>query len=170
MPQRTRRWARRKPRPFVLLCDIIAWALVLAAVTTTYPRTLTFAVDVADPVYKTINIAATVYLRKGANAATVRAAILAALTAWFAPALADGTPNSNVDFGVNWTGAEGVVSAIAWSDLFDVVRDTAGVREVDPSAGGFTLNADRADVPLELWEFPALGVLTIINGDTGVAL
>ena len=53
---------------------------------------------------------------------------------------------------------------LAWSDVLDVVRDTEGVRKVGDD---FLLNGARADVQLRLREFPVLGAVTLLDGNTG---
>jgi hypothetical protein len=144
---------------------------VTQQVTVVYPCTLTFQVSVQDPSYLAISVAATVYLRQGTNAATVRAAILSALAAFFAVSLADGTPNPTVDFGFNVKDANGnPVGEIAFSDVFDVVHDVPGVRKIGDKPGDFLLNGAREDVPIETRQFPTLGAVTLLNGDTGLPL
>jgi hypothetical protein len=133
-----------------------------------YPHTLTFHVDVLDPVYLTVDVQTTVYLRKGYGAAAAKAAIEAALDAFFAITLDDGSPNPNVDFGWNVKDADGNPALeIAWSDVFNVVRDIPAVRKVDESATGLLLNGDRSDVPVGANRFPILGSVTVYDGDTG---
>lgn len=143
-------------------------AAVLTMVTETYPNTVTFHVDVMGPIYKAISVRAVVYLRQGTTATTVKAAIEGALATWFAVSNPDGTPNENVDFGYNLKDAYGAPAGeIAWSDVFNVVRDVTGVRKVDEGPTGFLLNGVRSDVAIDPQEFPTLGTVTLINGDTG---
>jgi hypothetical protein len=148
-------------------------AAVLTEVTVTKPCTLTFHVDVQAAVYKTVDVAAKVFLAKGASAATVRAAILDRLARAFAVQTATGDESLavGVDFGFNLQAQdpEGAAPAIAWSDVFDVVRDTAGVRKVEP-ADGLALNGIAADLALAPREFPVLGTVTLTNADTAGAL
>ena len=59
---------------------------------------------------------------------------------------------------------------IALSDVFNVVRDVAGVRKVGDGPDDFLLNGAREDVPIDVREFPALGEVTLLNGDTGLPL
>lgn len=140
-------------------------------VTVTYPNTLTFLLEVADPEYLTVNVQATVYLRQGYTAAAVDAAIRENLTDWFAIENDDGSENENVNFGYYYQDVEGNSAAeIAWSDVFNVVRDTAGVRKVDESLGGFVLNGVRSDVAIDVQKFPVLGTVTLLNGDAGGTL
>src|SRR5262249_22006939 len=104
---------------------------VTQQVTVVFPCTLTFQVSVQDPSYLPIAVQATVYLRQGANPATVRAGILKALGDYLAVSLPDGTPNPAVDFGFDVKDANGdPVGEIAFSDVFDVVHDVPGVRKI----------------------------------------
>jgi predicted phage baseplate assembly protein len=136
-------------------------------VTVVFPNTLTFQVAVQDPVYLSIDVQATVFLRQGANASVVRAAITRALTDFFAVSLPDGTPNPAVDFGWNAKDADGQPAGeVAFSDVFDVVHDIAGVRKIGDGPSDFLLNGARADVVIGTREFPVLGRVTLLNGHT----
>ena len=133
-------------------------------VTASFPCTLTFFVSAQDSVYRTVDVQATVYLRQGQQAAAVKKAVKKALVDFFAVSMSDGTPNPNVDFGFNVKGADGKPAGeVAWSDVFNVVRDVAGIRKVT----GFALNGKAEDVKLKIEEFPKLGIITLSNGDTG---
>lgn len=146
-------------------------AAVTTAVTVTYPAMATFQVEVLPASYLTVDVYAVVFLQPTAAVSTVRAAIQAALTAWFAPTMDSGASNETVDFGINYrTAADAPAAEIAWSDLYNVVRDIDGVRKVGAGDADFTLNGLRADLPLALWKFPELGDVTLINGDTGTVL
>lgn len=146
-------------------------AAVLTMVTETYPNTLTFLVDVRDPEYLTIDVQATVYLEEGETASVVDARIREALEDYFAIELEDGSPNPTVDFGFNLKTASGApANEIAWSDVFNVVRDVSGVRKIDDSLGAFLLNGERFDVEVATQEFPTLGTVTLLDGDTGAPL
>jgi len=137
-------------------------------VTVVFPNTLTFVVSVQNPVFKTIDVSARVFLRAGQNAATVRAAIEQALADFFAVSLPDGTPNPNVDFGFNIKDADGNPDGeVAWSDVLSVVEAVSGVRKIGDEDADFLLNQRSDDVALENKEFPVLGTVTLINGDTG---
>lgn len=145
--------------------------LVLRQVTEVYPCTLTFQVSVQDPVYRVIDLAARIFLRQGYAANDVRDRIRANLAAYFRVSDADGTPNPLVDFGFNIKDAEGnPVGEIAWSDLFNVIRDTPGVRKMGDARLDLTLNGLPADVRLNVREFPVLGTVTLRDGDTGELL
>ena len=141
---------------------------VLRQVTEVYPCTLTFQVSVQDPVYRTIDVEARIYLRQGHAPAAVRDRVKANLEAMFRVSRPDGTPNPLVDFGFNIKDAHGnPVGEIAWSDVFNVVRDTEGVRKIGDRHGDLKLNGLPADVKLGIREFPVLGTVTLIDGDTG---
>jgi hypothetical protein len=140
-------------------------------VTVVFPSTLTFQVAVQDPNYLAIDVQATVFLRQGANAVAVRSAIQKALADFFAVSLPDGTPNPNVDFGFNLKDAAGdPTGEIALSDVFNVVRDVTGVRKIGDGPDDFLLNGRDEDVPIDVREFPVLGEVTLLNGDTGLPL
>lgn len=146
-------------------------SLVLRQVTEVYPCTLTFQVSVQEPVYKPIDVAARLFLRQGYSGNNVRDRVRANLAAYFRVSQPDGTPNPLVDFGFNLKDALGnPVGEVAWSDVFDVVRDTPGVRKMGDARLDFTLNGLPADVHLGLREFPALGTVTLRDGDTGALL
>lgn len=133
-----------------------------------YPHTLTFQLEILPAAYKDINIDVTIWIRDGYVPSEVRAAILANLEDYFEPMLASGAPNPNVDFGYYYQDDEGVpVSEVPWSDVFNVIRDTTGVRKVEH---GMQLNGAVDDVSIANWEFPALGTLTVINGATAGAI
>lgn len=146
-------------------------AAVLEQVTVTFPNTVTFFLTVADPLFLTINVQATVWLAEGQTAATVLSRINAALVAHFQSENADGTLNENIDFGFNFLEATGDPEGkLPWSDIFNVIRDTTGVRKIDDGIDGLLLNGVRSDVDLLLREFPILGTVTILNGATGAPL
>ena len=146
-------------------------AAVKVQVTETYPSPLTFVVETLDPVYRQVDIGATIYRSQGFTGAAVKAAVQSALATYFAVLNTDGTINDKIDFGGNIVNAAGAVDpTLAWSDIENVVRDTLGVRKVDAGPLGFLLNGLRSDVTLAPAEFPTLGVLTLIDGDTGLVI
>jgi len=141
---------------------------VMTMCTVTYPNTITFQLEVLAAAYKTVDIIAMVWLHENYVASTVKASIEAALQTFFTPMDSDGAPNESIDFGYNYQDAQGLPAGeIAWSDVFNVIRDQAGVRKLDQS---MKLNDAVDDVSIFNWEFPALGTVTIINGDTGTAI
>ncbi|MCP4548412.1 MAG: t4-like baseplate wedge, partial [bacterium] len=138
---------------------------VLRMVTETYPCTLTFQVNVQNPICKTINIEARVYLRQGYDPVSVREQIKTNLQEMFKITKDDGTPNEFVNWGYYSSGE------IALSDVFNTIRDTAGVRKIGDKHGDLKLNSLPSDVDLKLHEFPILGPsITLINGDTGAII
>ncbi|MEO7729625.1 MAG: t4-like baseplate wedge, partial [Kofleriaceae bacterium] len=59
---------------------------------------------------------------------------------------------------------------VALSDVFNVVRDVRGVRKIGDGPRDFLLNGARDEVATGAREFPRLGVVEIVNGDTGQPL
>jgi hypothetical protein len=140
-------------------------------VTEVYPCTLTFQVAVQDPVYRTLDIEARLFMRQGYAKSQVRDRVRANLQAMFRVSEPDGTPNPLVDFGFNVRDSEGhPVGEVAWSDVFNVVRDTEGVRKLGDRHGDLKLNGLPADVRLAIREFPCLGQVTLVDGETGSLL
>ena len=133
-----------------------------------YPCTLTFVVSVQDPVYRVIDVHARVFLRAGANPAAVRKSIEQALASHFAITLPDGRPNPEIGFGFHMKNAAGEPAGeVAWSDVLATVEAVPGVRKIGDRDEDFLLNGRSDDVLLAHREFPALGTVTLINGDTG---
>jgi hypothetical protein len=56
---------------------------------------------------------------------------------------------------------------VAWSDVLATVEAVPGVRKIGDRDEDFHLNGRSDDVLLAYREFPALGAVTLINGDTG---
>ncbi len=144
---------------------------VLVQVTQTFPNTLTFVVNVSDPVFNAVTVFAKIFLAKGAIAATVDAAIRKNLADFFAILKADGTVNPEIDFGFRFVETTGDPQGLLpKSTVFNVVRDTVGVAKIGDSISDFLLNGATTDVTLLLREFPTLGAITLINGETGSPL
>jgi hypothetical protein len=144
---------------------------VLEMVTVTYPNTLTFNLTVSGASFKTVDVYARVRLSNGQNATTVRSRIESNLEDFFAVEDDDGTANDDMGFGYDFKEDESDnVGQLPLSDVFNVVRDTEGVRKIVASASSFTLNGEYSDVELLLREFPQLGTVTLINDETGAAL
>lgn len=156
---------------------LIAACLAQYAENGPYPKEHGFQVRGFSAQYKVVNVGARVYRVPGATAVATKAAIQAALEAFFVitlPASAGplaGTPNPKINFGFYFRNASGGPSnALAWSDLFNVVRDATQVAKVSPAGDGFTLNGFRDDLPLAAGDFPVLGTVSLLDGDTGVLL
>ena len=144
---------------------------VATALNTTKPKTITVGIDVIDPLYLTVNVAAKIWIRQGYVPATVAASVRAALADWFALLNDNGEINANVDFGFNYKDEDGEPAGeIAMSDIFNVVRDVEGVRKVGAADADFTLNTAHADLAIANNQFPILGTVTLIDGSTGGAL
>jgi predicted phage baseplate assembly protein len=145
--------------------------LVKRQVTEVYPCTLTFQVDVRDPVYRRIDIRARVFIAPGQRPDVVRDRARARLAEYFRVSLPDGTPNPNVNFGFAVRDSQGNPRPeLAYSDIFNVVRDTPGVRKLGDDSADLLLNGLPADVKLRIYEFPVLGDITLIDGETGLIL
>lgn len=144
---------------------------VLTQVTVTFPNTLTFEVSVLDPLFLTVNVSTVVHLVDGATPASAKAQVEAALAAFFAPENADGTINTQIDFGFRFVETTGDPEGkLPWSDIHNVIRDLSTIRKIDDGNDGLLLNGVRADVDLLLREFPQLGTVTVINAATGTAI
>lgn len=144
------------------------------------PKTITFKVQVRDPAYKAVNIFAVIYLASGFEAQAVRRSILSSLEKFFEIVDADGVPNETINFGFYLKNAQGLPAAeLPLSVISDVitvgVRDdqgqliqsTRGVRKIGDGTTDLLLNGEHRDVALALRDFPVLGTVTLINGETG---
>ena len=142
---------------------------VYRQVTEFYPCPLTFQVSVQDPVYRVIHVDAKIYVKQGYDVAFVAREVRSNLANYFQIALADGTPNPNVDFGFNVKGSS-FSGEVAWSDIFNVIRDTAGVRKIGDQINDLKLNGRQGNVVLDGKEFPVLGTVRVVNGATNEVL
>lgn len=124
---------------------------VLARVTLVVPPVVTFDVSMVDPTFVDIDVECTVKVKGGYTEAQVQANIEAAVTAFFALEDSDGVPNSDIDFGGNKLDA-----VIPFSDVFNAVRDAAGVDRVDRDTF-----LPAADTSLALRDFPREGAVTV---------
>jgi hypothetical protein len=124
---------------------------VLARVTLVVPPVVTFAVTMVDPTFVDIAVDCTVKRKNGFTEAEVTANIEAAVTAFFALEDSDGVPNADIDFGGNKLDA-----VIPFSDVFNAVRDAAGVDRVDRDSF-----LPAADTTLALRDFPREGTVTV---------
>jgi predicted phage baseplate assembly protein len=145
--------------------------LVKRQVTEVYPCTLTFQVDVRDPVYRRVDIRARLFLAPGQRPIAVRDRIRARLADFFRVSLADGTPNPNVNFGFAVRDAQGYPRPeLVYSDIFNVIRDTQVVRKLGDHSADLLLNGLPADVKLRIEQFPVLGDVELVDGETGLVL
>lgn len=156
-----------------------------------HPKMNTLNLEVRSAPYEDVNITSTVYFRQGVTPAAGGAAVRARLARYFAlriaasqliadaPAVAaaygiteaDGdtlVDNPRVDFGLEFRDIDGnPTGLLPWSDIFDVIRDTPEVIKVDPGVNGLLLNGERQDLSIESFNFPQLGAVTLIDGNTG---
>jgi hypothetical protein len=132
-----------------------------------YPCTLTFQPSAQDPVYLAVNVAARLFLAPGTTAAggqAIGAAIRARLASFFRITNPDGTPNLSIDFGF-YLSLRGGSSEIAWSDVFDLLVKTPGVRKIEPY--DLALNGLPSDVKIAPREFPTLGNVRLVDAGSG---
>ncbi len=131
-----------------------------------FPPTITFDYNVSGALLKGIDVTARVFRAEGFSGASVDKNIRDAIDDFLAVSESNKTPNPNVGFGFEFRDADGTPDPfLAWSDIFNAVRDATGVRKVDRSS---FLPLD--DVPLTLNEFPVVGVLTLLDAETGLPL
>lgn len=135
-----------------------------------YPSTLTFLVNVLDPVFLDVDIRATIYFKSNDPdvIAETAAAINEDVEAFFASENADGSLNANIGFGFDFKDQTGQPAGeIPLSTIFNVVRDNSGVRKIGDLLSDFLINGVHRDLVIQAREFPRLASLTLINGDTG---
>lgn len=146
------------------------------------PTATSFNLEVRSAVYLPVNIIVTVFRAKGVTKAAAKAAVLANLAAYFAPTVPAlmpdgtknplaGTKNPLIDFGFNLKDQNGEpTGSIAWSDIFNIIRDTKGLRKLSAATGDLMLNGARADLAIEVRQFPSLGTVQILDGDDGTTM
>jgi hypothetical protein len=137
---------------------------VSAMITTRYPKTITFKPTILSASYLAVDVTVRVHLAKNAVAGVVGPAVRKSLAAFFALTAADGSKNPSINFGYY------LEDALAWSDVFNAVRDTTGVRKIDDGLANLTLNGATDDLVVPPEKFPVLGTVTIVDAVTGIAL
>lgn len=147
-------------------------AVTLAAVETmiesTRPHTITFDPTYLPVVFKEIDHVVTAYFLQGYDPEEVAADMLDRLRDFYAVTDATGAQQDNARFGFEYVDNDGdVTGELPWSDVFDVLRDTEGVRKIE-AAGGLYLNGLVAGVLLGTVQFPRIRSLIVYDGDTGV--
>jgi hypothetical protein len=146
------------------------------------PPTVTFTFEVISADFLDVSVKTRVYIRRGHSPTVVGAAIYANLEDFFAAQLATGLDNPDIDFGAklmmqyaNWQGTywsglartDVPLPELIWSDVFNVIRDTNGVRKVDEGQSGLLLNQRRQSLTLTPVQFPRLvGNPEIYDADT----
>uniref|UniRef100_A0A6H1Z9B7 Putative baseplate protein n=1 Tax=viral metagenome TaxID=1070528 RepID=A0A6H1Z9B7_9ZZZZ len=133
-----------------------------------YPQLMLVSVSVLAAIFFYIHVKVRVYKEANYSAATVKANITAELQKWFSVADQNRGPLYNSNWGYKLLGTDGYPDyKIPWSKLFNVVNDTAGVREVSSSVDGLLLNDLRASVVLEPAKFCILGNIQVYDMDQG---
>ena len=142
-------------------------AAALRQVTEVYPCTLTFQPSAQDPVYRAVSLDARLFLAptvSPAQRASIGRALRTRLADFFRITNKDGTPNLSIDFGF-YLAERGGAPEIAWSDVFDLLAKTSGVRKIEPY--DLKLNGLPSDVKLAPREFPMLGDVRLLDALTG---
>lgn len=141
-------------------------AAVLTMVTVTYPSTLTFRVTTQTPAYLAVNVFLRIKKQPGVSGAQVAVNLRKTLASFFAITNADGSLNTQIDFGANLKDANGnPFPYLSLAKIFDACEETAGVYEIGGSPTDFLLNSAHADVLLQPRQFPQLGTVSIFDAD-----
>jgi uncharacterized phage protein gp47/JayE len=134
------------------------------AITEEKPQTITFRTSISGPLYKPINIYAKVYREEGVSESDLGSTIRNNLDEFFSIRNPDNTINEKINFGGAFKNYKGETDpSLAYSDIYNVIRDSNGARKL----GIITLNSIAADVQLKTNEFPILGNVTLVDGNTG---
>lgn len=131
--------------------------------------TTTFRLSVTTAVYFAINVFVRAFAAKGVAKAQMALNLRTALATYFQVSLPDGTPNPNIDFGAN-LGDLPNTGLFPLAPLFAALEQTAGVRKLGGAPSDFLLNGGHGDVSIAPRQFPVLGTVTIVDGDTGASL
>lgn len=157
------------------------------------PMLNTFRLTVQSAGFLVVDISAKLWARKGVSPAAMAAEVRLRLTDFFALSIrasrlvelaadvaaslgyraGDQTlvKNPLVDFGYAIQDADGEPTGLfAWSDIFNLVRDSRGVAKVSPDADGLLINGARADLAIGNYQFPVIGTVAIYNAADGTAL
>jgi len=163
-----------------LLTDVLAqFQQVQGYPAPPYPKSNTYNLAVQVAPYLAVNVQVKIFKRTGAKGADVKAAILANLANFFAisvdpttgAANPNGVPNPLIDFGWNMKNVDGnPTDILAYSDVMERVRSAAGVLRLSPFPPDCTLNNQHTDVQVGNFQFPTLGAVLIVDGDTGLTL
>lgn len=142
-------------------------AAVQTMIESTRPNTITFETNYLPVSFEDIDHVVTVYFDQGYSPSTVAAAMLVSLQNFYSMVDADGEQLDSSQFGYEYKDVDGdSTGELPWSDVFDVLRDTEGVRKIE-AAGGLYLNGLSAGVQLGNIKMPRLQSLIVIDGDTG---
>jgi hypothetical protein len=146
---------------------------VYTAVSVTKKHTITFRLSVEDPVYKIVNVDATIFRRYGTIASIVGNAIRTTLDSYFALKNPDGTPNTKIGFGfadLKSDGSPSLEIPLLGPLIADIIKSSTGVLKIGDSPHHYMLNGEHEDLQLQLFEFPVLGTVTLTDGETGLPM
>lgn len=135
------------------------------------PALSTFQLLVVPAVYLDIDFQVKVFKRKGKTPAQVKAAVVAAVQSYFSLYNDDGSLNDLINFGYYIQDADGEpAGSLPFSDLYNLVRDASGVARIGDGDEDFLINGERRDIDITPRQFPRLGNVTVIDGDTGLTI
>ena len=147
-------------------------AAVLEYIRAEHPPFTTFDLRIQDPAYVNVDIEAHVTFRASAtddDRLTIATSIASGLRAFFSRAMdPDATTEEDDDsdpIGFGFHVGAGGPGEVSWSSVFNVVRDTLGVRKL--AATGLLLNGRADDVVLSIRDFPVLGTVRVVDAESG---
>ena len=133
-----------------------------------YPSVMGVVIEVVAATYTDANIVVRIYKDSSYTQADVSENIRNSLKDFFAVALRDKTPNPAIDFGARLLGSDGLPDyTIAWSDIFNAINDTDGVRQIPPQTNNLLINGLQSNLFLLPRKFPRIGAITILDMDAG---
>lgn len=154
-----------------------------------YPCAPSFLVDIMDPWYLDVSVYMKVFFSSSSKKLVVKQAILSNLAAFFALTKTDDLgnviDNPTSDFGYYQQDSDGTPTGVLnYSDLFDVVDDTVGIRKIGGNPEDFLLSSAivntqgttaletnvHKDLILNRRYYPRLGTVVIVDGDTGLTI
>lgn len=165
----------------------------VAAYFTANPYPTCFRLSIRQAPYLVVNVFATIYRAAGVSPSQAKASVTATLQSLFADTIqplgvfrADGSvwqpsatnPNPDagkvnplIDFGFNLQNADGSpIGGLPFSDVYEAIALTRGIRKVGAGALDVTLNGARADLAIGVNQFPVLGAVQLVDGFTGQVL
>jgi len=134
----------------------------------TYEAMMSLEWSVAAAQLYAVNVSVWIMVASTHTAAEARTAVVDALADFFAPVLADHTPNTEMGFGFEFQDADGDITYLLdWSQVLKTVLAAPGVRGIPYTDDALLLNEARASVTVPAGEFPKLGTVRVYNYDTG---
>lgn len=134
----------------------------------TYEAMMSLETSVAAAALFTVNVSIWIMVESTHTAAQARTSVVDALADFFAPVLADHSPNTEIGFGFEFTDADGDINYLLdWSKVLKVILSAAGIRGVPYTDDALLLNDARSSVTVPAGEFPKLGTVRVFNYDTG---